>query len=103
MCTGAHFYVYYRVTADTAAARACIRALMTDVEARTGAKGLLLARQDDPSTWMEVYAPVARATAFRRALAALVAKHGATMHTRDGHRHIESFGALPPLAGRTRE
>jgi hypothetical protein len=97
----AHCYVYYRVAADTAPARARIHALIAEVEARTGVHGSLLARCDDPSMWMEVYAPVARATAFRRTLAALAAKHGAALLAQDGRRHVETFGALPPLARRT--
>jgi len=95
-------YVYYRVAADTAPARARIHALMTEVETRTGVKGCLLARCDDPSTWMEIYAPVARPASFRRALAALATRHGAQLLARDGQRHVESFGALPPLARRAR-
>ena len=97
-----HFYVYYRVAADTAPARARIHALMTEVEARTGVKGCLLARCDDPSTWMEIYTPVARAASFRRTLATIAARHGAMLLARDGQRHVESFGALPPLARRAR-
>jgi hypothetical protein len=92
--------VYYRVGADTAAARATIGALMTDVEARTGISGRLLARCDDPSTWMEVYEPVGDARAFARELAALVATHGAMAVALDGKRHVERFAAPAPLARR---
>ncbi len=94
--------VYYRVTADTAPARARIHALIAEVEVRTGVQGGLLARCDDPSTWMEIYTPVARTATFRRTLATLAAKHGAMLLARDGQRHVESFGALPPLSRRTR-
>jgi len=96
-----HFYVYYRIVADTAAARERIGALMADVEARTGIAGRLLARCDDPSTWMEVYAPVTRAATFRRVLARLVKKHQATTLAPDGGRHIEQFAAPRPLPRRT--
>ena len=96
-----YFYVYYRIVADTAAARERIGALMADVEARTGIAGTLLARCDDPATWMEVYAPVARAATFRRVLAMLVKKHQVTALTPDGGRHVEQFSAPRPLAGRT--
>jgi len=96
-----HIYVYYRIVADTAAARARIGALMADVEARTGIAGTLLARCDDPSTWMEVYAPVTRAATFRRVLATLVKKHEAAALTPDGARHMEQFAAPRPLARRT--
>ena len=100
--TAAHCYVYYRVAADTALARARIHALIAEVEARTGVQGSLLARYDDPSMWMEIYTPVARAASFRRTLAALATKHGAALLAQDGQRQVETFGALPPLPGRTR-
>ncbi len=95
-----HFYVYYRISADTPAARATIAALMAEVEARTGVSGRLLVRRDDASTWMEVYAPVTRATSFVRILERLAGEFGAAALTRDGKRHVEPFAALPPLARR---
>ena len=95
-----HFYVYYRIVADTATARERIAALMADIEARTGVTGTLLARCDDASTWMEAYAPVTRVVAFRRALAALAKKHGAAALTADGKRHVEQFAAPLPLSRR---
>jgi hypothetical protein len=97
-----HFYVYYRIAADTPSARATIGTLLTEVEARTGVSGRLLARCDDPSTWMEVYAPVTRAAAFRRTVAALAGKLGAIALAEDGRRHVEQFAALRPPARRTR-
>ena len=98
----ARIYVYYRVVADTAAVRATIHALMAEVEARTGISGRLLARCDDPATWMEVYAPVVDASAFTRELAALVRKHGAAAFAHDRKRHVERFAALPPLPRRAK-
>lgn len=96
-----HFYVWYRVGADPVAAREAIGALLADVEARSGVAGRLLARCDDPSTWMEVYEPVARAGAFARTLAACVRRHGATRVAVDGRRHCECFAA-PPAPARAR-
>ena len=90
-------YVYYRVAADSTGARKRIRALLADIETRTGIRGALLARSDDPTTWMETYAPVTRATAFRRLLDQLAEEHEAAALTTDGQRHVEAFGALPPL------
>jgi hypothetical protein len=95
-----HVYVYYRVADDTAAARATIGALMADVEAGTGVAGRLLARCDDPRTWMEVYEPVMDSAAFARQLAALVRRHRATAVAADGKRHVERFAAPPPLVPR---
>ena len=92
--TPAHFYVYYRVDGDTAAARAKIAALIAAVEARTGIAGRLLARCEDPSTWMEVYEPVRDAAPFARALAACVRRTGAAAVAADGVRRIECFAAV---------
>lgn len=94
------FYVYYRVVADSPSARARIRALLADVETRTGIRGTLSARSDDPTTWMETYASVSRAASFRRTLAALAAKHGVLAVTPDGKRHLEEFSPLPSLPRR---
>ena len=95
-----NFYVYYRIVADTTAARERIAALMADIEARTGVAGTLLARCDDASTWMEAYTPVTRAVTFRRALAELAKKHDASALTADGQRHVEEFAAPAPLSRR---
>jgi hypothetical protein len=93
-----HVYVYYRVAADSPAARATIATLLAEVEARTGVAGRLLARCDDPRTWMEVYEPVTDAPAFTRHLAALAHRHRAAAVAHDGKRHVERFAVLPPLA-----
>ena len=89
-----HFYVYYRVTADTAESRALIEALMVEVEARTGIAGRLLARCEDPSTWMEVYEGVVDAAAFLSALDGCVRTNGAASVAIDGRRTIERFCPL---------
>ena len=96
----ASFYVYYRIVADTRAAREQIGALMDEVAARTGVRGHLSARSDDPTTWMEHYASVARPASFRRTLATLAQAHRALALTRDGVRHVEEFSPLPPLSRR---
>jgi hypothetical protein len=100
--TPAHFYVYYHVEGDMMAARARIAALMAEVEARTGISGRLLARCDDPSTWMEVYEPVRDAAAFARALAACVRRIGAAAVAADGVRRIECFAAPGSEGARSR-
>ena len=96
----AHFYVYYRVAADTAATRAAIRRLMAEVEARTGISGRLLARCDDPSTWLEIYEPVRNVRAFARTLSTCVRKSAATQVAAEGIRTSECFAALGPRAVR---
>jgi hypothetical protein len=101
-CASSHFYVYYRVTGDTAAVRATIRALMADVEARTGISGRLLARSGDSSMWMEIYEPVANADAFARTLAACVRRCMAVGVAADGLRTLERFAELGRLPARPR-
>ena len=91
-------YVYYRVASDDAGARSAIAALQADVEAETGIAGSLLARCDDPATWMEIYEPVADAAMFARRLEALALRHRAAAITGDGRRHAECFAPLRPLA-----
>jgi hypothetical protein len=90
-----HIYVYYRVGRDCAAARATVAALFADVERATGVAGRLLARADDPRTWMEVYEPVIQVGPFGRALAAAVRSHQAAALAEGGRRHVERFAALP--------
>jgi hypothetical protein len=97
---GASFYVYYRIADDTRATREQIGALLDDVAARTGIRGSLSARSDDPTTWMEHYPSVARPASFRRMLATLAQAHGALALTKDGVRHVEQFAPLPPLSRR---
>ncbi|MEO8305348.1 MAG: DUF4936 family protein [Betaproteobacteria bacterium] len=94
--TPSHLYVYYRVAADTAEARALIAALMTDVAARTGIRGRLLARCEDPSTWMEVYESIVEPAPFLRVLDESVTANGASRVSIDGRRTIERFCAIGP-------
>lgn len=97
-----HVYVYYRVVADTADARAAVAGLLGAVEAKTGVTGRLLARCDDPATWMEVYEPVANPAAFARTLDAMVRRLGLAAVAADGVRHTECFGPLPRAAAAAR-
>ena len=95
-----HVYVYYRIRRDSAAARAAVAAMFAEVERRTGVPGRLLARCDDPRTWLEVYEPVTRWRSFARALDEAVALYGAAALAEDGRRHVERFAAT--TAPRTR-
>jgi len=90
-----HFYVWYRVTGDPAAARAAVDALLRDVQRATGVAGRVLVRRDDPTTWMEIYEDVADAGRFERALADAVARHAVAAHAAGGARHAEPFVAPP--------
>jgi hypothetical protein len=88
-----HYYVWYRVTGDPAAARAAVAALLRDVLGATGVAGRVLVRRDDPTTWMEIYEDVADVERFDRALAAGVARHGVAGYAEGGARHAEPFVA----------
>jgi len=89
-----HFYVWYTVRGDLREAVIAVHALLEAVEARTGVAGRLLARRDEPATWMEVYEDVDDAGRFGRALDALAVEHGVVAFVEGGRRHTERFAAL---------
>ena len=89
-----HFYVWYTVTGDLHAAVGAVGAMFDALRERTGVVGRLLARRDDPSTWMEIYEDVADPLGFERALGALAAEHGVLAFVEGGKRHTERFAAL---------
>ena len=90
----AHYFVWYRVPGDAAAARASVNALMHDISRRTGVIGRLLMRTDTPPTWMEVYECVADPDAFEAAYAQATARHAVAAHAPEG-RHLERFLDAP--------
>lgn len=96
-----HFYVWYTVAADRAAALAAVSGLLAAVEDATGIAGRVLARRDDPATWMEIYENVAETATFERTLAALAKQHG--IGKVSGARHIERFAALTDIPGAVAE
>lgn len=85
-------YVYYRVS-DGARATPHVAALLADVEVRTGVRGVLQRRADDPSTWMEVFAAVSDIALFLETLAHAEARAGIAAVI-DGARHRECFVPL---------
>jgi hypothetical protein len=87
----ASVFVWYRVAADTASARAAVERLLADVAQSTGVAGRLLARVDDPATWMEVYEAVGDADAFARTLDERSSTLGVATATGCGERHVERF------------
>lgn len=92
-----HFYVWYTVGPDRSAALAAVGGLLAAVEDATGIAGRVLARRDDPATWMEIYENVGDTAGFERTLAALAKQHGIGKVT--GARHIERFAALTDISG----
>ena len=89
-----HFYVWYTVRGDLREAVIAVHSLLDAIQSRTGIAGRLLARRDEPSTWMEVYDQVDDAYAFGRVLDRLAVEHGVLAFVEGGRRHTERFAAL---------
>ena len=85
-----HYFVWYRVPGDPAAARGAVNSLMQDIAMKTSVIGRLLMRPDAPPTWMEVYEAVADAPGFDIAYAEAVARNDVASHAPEG-RHVERF------------
>jgi len=88
-----HIFVWYRIEGDGDVLRRNMTALLRAVETATGIAGRVLARREDPSTWMEIYEHVVDPAAFERILASLAERHGVAGFARDG-RQVERFAAL---------
>lgn len=88
-----NYYIYYRVApAEAARARAVIAAVQSALRQDTGVQGRLLRRDDDASTWMEIYEGVADSPGFEGALARLLAQHGFDgCMAADARRHTDRF------------
>lgn len=88
-----NYYIYYRVApSDAARARTVVDAVQSALRRDTDIQGSLLRRDDDPSTWMEIYEAVADRPGFEAALERLLAqyKFDACLAV-DAHRHTERF------------
>lgn len=88
-----NYYIYYRVALSEAArVRAVVDEVQSALARDTGIQGSLLRRDDDPSTWMEIYEAVADPNRFEAALERLLAQHrfDACMGP-DSRRHTERF------------
>jgi len=92
MTAAPSYFVWYRLAGDACEARAAVTAMMLDVAVDCGVVGRLMRRNDDPSTWMEVYEAVDDPAAFERSLADALVRHGALAYA-DGGRHVERFVA----------
>jgi Domain of unknown function (DUF4936) len=88
-----NYYIYYRVAPSHAArVRAVVDAVQSALCEETGIRGSLLRRDDDASTWMEIYENVADPPSFERALGRLLAQHGFERCLEpDSRRHTERF------------
>jgi len=88
-----NYYIYYRVAPSEAArVRAVVDAVQSALRQNTGIQGRLLRRDDDSSTWMEIYEAVADPNRFEAALDRLLAQHGFDgCLASDSRRHTERF------------
>jgi hypothetical protein len=88
-----NYYIYYRVAPSEAArVRAVVDAVQSALRQNTGIQGRLLRRDDDSSTWMEIYEAVADPNRFEAALDGLLAQHGFDgCLASDSRRHTERF------------
>jgi hypothetical protein len=91
-----NYYIYYRVAPSEAArVRKVVDAVQSALCEETGIQGRLLQRDDDSSTWMEIYEDVADRPAFERALDRLLAQHRFDRCLApDSRRHTERFSVL---------
>lgn len=88
-----NYYIYYRIAPSEAArVRAVVDAVQSALRQDTGIQGSLLRRDEDPSTWMEIYEAVADPLPFEAALERLLAQHGFDRcMASDARRHTERF------------
>lgn len=86
-----HYYIWYRVEGDVAAARSAVDAVLRDMSIQCGVAGRVLVKRDDPRTWMEIYEKVGDAQGFEVALSVAVQRHGAGRVAEGGRRHTEAF------------
>jgi hypothetical protein len=85
------YYVYYRVTQPQQAGVA-VRGMQSELLVRSGVRGRLLTKRDEPGLWMEVYEGVNDATAFEAELDSLIAAMKLEGFLAPGsRRHTECF------------
>ncbi|MBE0627837.1 MAG: DUF4936 family protein [Burkholderiales bacterium] len=91
-----NYYIYYRVAkSDTARVRSVVEAVQSALAQETGIQGRLLRRDDDSSTWMEIYESVADPLRFEAALERALALCGFDgCLAGDSRRHTERFCAF---------
>lgn len=87
------YYIYYRV--DAAQSDACadaVKKLLASMHDRTGIRGRVLKKRNEPLLWMEIYEPVTDEAKFEWELAEAVAASGIMALLQDGSaRHTECF------------
>jgi len=88
-----NYYIYYRVApAEAARVRAVVDAVQSALAQDTGIQGRLLRRDDDATTWMEIYEGVAIGPDSRRRSTGYWPQHGFDGYmAADSRRHTERF------------
>ena len=72
--------------------RAALAALLAEVEATVGVRGVAFRKTQEPLLWMEVYAGLTDASAVMDAVARLAERHGlAACLAEHERRHVEQF------------
>jgi hypothetical protein len=86
-----NFYVWYRVERDDSDTETAVRSMMARVGCRTGIRGKLMKKRDEPLLWMEIYENVPDSSSFERILAEKADEFDVGMFI-DGTRRVECFG-----------
>ncbi len=88
-----NYYIYYRVAPSEATrVHAVVDAVQSALYRDTGVRGRLLRRDDDLSTWMEIYEDVADPREFELVLDRLLAERDFDgCVASDSRRHTERF------------
>jgi uncharacterized protein DUF4936 len=85
------YYVYYRV-AQPQQAGIAVRSMQSQLLVRSGVRGRLLSKRDEPGMWMEVYEGVNDAPAFEAELDRLIGAMKLEGFLEPGsRRHTECF------------
>ena len=88
-----NYYIYYRVAPSEATrVRAVVDAVQSALAQDAGIQGRLLRRDDDATTWMEIYEGVADRLRFEAALERLLAQYNfVDCLAPEACRHTERF------------
>lgn len=91
-----HYYIYYRIKPGEAAElELLVRSMQSRLACRSGVRGQLLKKRDEPGLWMEVYAQVADAARFEPLLRQAVEEFDLDMFA-DSPRRLECFTGDAP-------
>jgi hypothetical protein len=89
-----NYYIYYRVdAAKTGPCAVAVEFLLDAVQRKTGVRGRVLKKRNEPQLWMEIYEGVTDEAGFEWELAEAVTASGINGMLQTGSaRHTECFG-----------